>query len=331
MMGSRLTDESSLARELFWRRSGLIGRLIYSGEKLNLFVAEPADGNYVPAVSVAYTEVAPARTIERSPNILDALLFGVLLVMGMLVTTGMLGVSLHFHWFGLHGLADVKNDTGLALVTQLLIYLIGLAGAVPLFQMVWGRGYFEGLHWHGATALRLFKRLMITAVVCNVIAMVGNAVLPFPQHAPIDKMFGSAADAWMLFCFGVTVAPFFEEMIFRGFLLPATATAWDWCYERMTGSAPRPVDSAGNPVWSRGAMIFAAMVVSAPFALMHSAQVGSAWGPISLLYCVSLILCAVRLATKSLAASTVVHSAYNFMLFAVMLVETDGFRHMDKM
>ncbi len=78
-------------------------------------------------------------------------------------------------------------------------------------------------------------------------------------------------------------------------------------------------------------MIFAALTVSAPFALMHAAQVGNSWGPLLLLYCVSLILCTVRLVTRSLAASTLVHSAYNFMLFAVMFAQTDGFRHMDKM
>jgi membrane protease YdiL (CAAX protease family) len=46
---------------------------------------------------------------------------------------------------------------------------------------------------------------------------------------------------------------------------------------------------------------------------------------------VSLILCAVRLWTRSLAASTLVHATYNFMLFSVMLVETGGFKHLDKM
>ena len=78
-------------------------------------------------------------------------------------------------------------------------------------------------------------------------------------------------------------------------------------------------------------MIFAALAVSVPFAFMHSAQVGQAWGPLLVLYCISLILCTVRLATRSLAASTVVHSAYNFMLFAAMFAQTNGFLHMDKM
>ena len=80
--------------------------------------------------------------VHRSPNLLDALLFGVLMVLGLLVTTGALGVALHFHWFGMRDFAEAKNDTRLALGTQLLIYLIGLAGAVPFFQMVWDKGFF---------------------------------------------------------------------------------------------------------------------------------------------------------------------------------------------
>ena len=34
---------------------------------------------------------------------------------------------------------------------------------------------------------------------------------------------------------------------------------------------------------------------------------------------------------RSLAASTLVHSAYNAMLFTLMFAQTDGFRHLDKM
>jgi membrane protease YdiL (CAAX protease family) len=271
----------------------------------------------------------------RHPNFADASLFLVLLTMGLLVTTGLLGAALYFHWlgrwFGLKNFEEAAKSTPIALGTQLLIYLIGLAGAVPFFRMIWGKGYFDGLHWHGGTAYRLRYRLVGAAVLCNVLAMVGNWLLPFPQHAPIDKLFSTSTDAWMLACFGVTIAPFFEEMIFRGFFLPAVATAWDWIAERTTGRSPRPLDAAGNPQWSLGAVIFASLVVSAPFALMHSAQVGQAWGPLLLLYCISLILCSVRLVTRSLAASTLVHSAYNFMLFAVMFAQSDGFRHMDKM
>jgi hypothetical protein len=37
------------------------------------------------------------------------------------------------------------------------------------------------------------------------------------------------------------------------------------------------------------------------------------------------------LAMNSVAARSVVHAAYNFTLFAGILVETGGFRHLDKL
>jgi membrane protease YdiL (CAAX protease family) len=46
---------------------------------------------------------------------------------------------------------------------------------------------------------------------------------------------------------------------------------------------------------------------------------------------VSLVLCWVRLSTRSLAASVLVHAFYNFLLFSLMLLGTGGFKHMDKM
>jgi membrane protease YdiL (CAAX protease family) len=269
--------------------------------------------------------------VYRHPNFADAMLFLVCLILGVLMSSGAVGAALYFHWHGLRNLDEAAKSTTVALATQLMIYVIGLVVAVPFFRKVWGQGYFEGLHWHGATAFHRRYWLALTAVCCNCVAMVGNAVLPFPKTAPIDEMFSTPKDAWMLAIFGVMIAPFFEEMIFRGFLLPAVATAWDWSVEKMTGQEPRSLDASGNPVWSAGAMIFASLMVSAPFAMMHAAQVGKAWGPLVVLYCVSLALCTVRLVTRSLASSTLVHSTYNLMLFAIMFFQTDGFRHMDKM
>jgi membrane protease YdiL (CAAX protease family) len=134
-----------------------------------------------------------------------------------------------------------------------------------------------------------------------------------------------------MFGFGVTLAPFFEEMAFRGFLLPALATAWDWTVEKSTGKSARPLDLNGHPQWSIPAMIAASILTSLPFALLHADQTGKALGPFLLLVTVSLILCAVRLKTRSLAASTMVHACYNFLIFFLMLVSTGGFRHLDKM
>jgi len=78
-------------------------------------------------------------------------------------------------------------------------------------------------------------------------------------------------------------------------------------------------------------MVIASVLTSIPFALVHAEQTAHAIGPFLLLVCVSLVLCWVRLSTRSLAASVLVHSSYNFLLFVLMLFGTGGFQHMDKM
>ncbi len=269
--------------------------------------------------------------LHRLPNAADAMVFLLLLGMGLVAMIGMMALALKLHWFGWSDPTRLLTNTRVALGSQLGIYLLALAAALPIYQTMWGRSLMEGLQWRPAVAMQLAKWLLLVAVACDALAALGNTLLPFPQHAPIDRMFSSASDAWLLFAFGITAAPFFEEMIFRGFLVPALATAWEWAAERVTGRESRGVDAEGFPVWGTGAMIFAALGASVPFALMHGAQVSHAWGPLSLLYGVSLVLCAVRLKTRSLAASMVVHASYNFLLFAAMLVQSDGFRHLERL
>jgi hypothetical protein len=166
---------------------------------------------------------------------------------------------------------------------------------------------------------------------CIVLAMIDDWLLPGPKNAPIDDMFRSPGAAWMMFGFGITFAPFFEEIGFRGFLLPALATAWDWVTERSTGKPASPLDANEHPQWSISSMVAASIATSLPFALMHAEQTGWAPGPFVLLMSVSLILCAVRLKTRSLAASTLVHACYNFIIFSFALISSGGFRHLDKM
>jgi membrane protease YdiL (CAAX protease family) len=90
------------------------------------------------------------------------------------------------------------------------------------------------------------------------------------------------------------------------------------------------LDANGHPQWSIPAMAVASVLTSLPFALVHVAQQGHALGPFLLLIVVSLILCAVRLKTRSLASSTLVHACYNFFIFSLALIGTGGFRHLDK-
>jgi membrane protease YdiL (CAAX protease family) len=272
----------------------------------------------------------PPKAPPRTPNFGDMSLFVLLLVVGIVVAAMALGIALFLHAFGNLTLDTAKTDARFLLSFELVRYLVALVVAVPMFGLLWKRSFFSGLHWHGETARRLWLRLMGLALGCNLVALAANAFLPFPKHAPIEMLFQTPMQAWLMFAFGVLVAPFFEEMLFRGFVLPAMATAWDWCGERIAKTSPRPLDAAGHPTWSLGAMIFGSIAASIPFALMHAGQVSNAWGPLSVLFTVSMVLCVVRLTTRSLASSTLVHATYNFVIFTTMLIQTGGFQHLDK-
>jgi membrane protease YdiL (CAAX protease family) len=272
---------------------------------------------------------APPPT--RIPNFGHLCILALLLVLGWLGAIGLAFSALHFHLFGVNSIQKAATDIHYTLGTMVVLYLLTFGGCLIIFPIVWQKGLFRGLQWNGATAFRLRGRLFGAAGVCFALAMIDQIVLPGPDNAPIDKLFQTRLAAWSLFVFGITFAPFFEEILFRGFLLPALCTACDWTAERFTHSRPHPLDQNGHPQWSMTAMIIASILTSIPFASMHAEQTANALGPFLLLVCVSLVLCAVRLATRSLAASMLVHASYNFVLFSLMLVTTHGFQHLDKM
>lgn len=301
-------------------------------------------GEILPAASPEFAPppaAAPASFFEhfaqqpiaptRFPNIADLGIFLVMLLFGWMGSGALTLAALHYHLFGVSTIKQAMNDVHYALGSQAVWYVVSFTGCALLFPAVWHTGLFAGLEWRAEAAMRMRRRLMGAVAVCIVLAVIDGLLLPGPKETPIDEIFRMPGAAWLLFAFGVTLAPFFEEMAYRGFLLPALCTAYDWCVERIQHRpAPWP-DAEGKTQWSLPAMVVASVVTSIPFALMHGEQTGYALGPFVLLVCVSLALCWIRLSTRSLAASTIVHACYNLLLFSIMLAGTDGFKHMDKM
>ncbi len=357
--------------------------------------------NPEPPLFYAYTQ-PPVREPVRIPH------YGHLLLLTLLIgiAGGILGLAL--------GIASVlgwkipaasTTDLQFNLLSEAVIYFVTFAFCIIVFPMIWNHGYFAGLQWRGAVVRSRFWILAGISLICFVLAFLDQAVMPGPSDAPIEKMMSSPSAAWLMFGFGITIAPFFEEMFFRGFLLPAMCTVADWTDESLfarpelkishearaalgipaallicgvsigvpsaiayvaygvltstghhrtaifsiailvgagvygslramrssTADELVRLDAAGYPQWSLTAMIVGSLATSLPFALLHVDQQGRALGPFLLLIVVSLILCAVRLITRSLAASTLVHATYNLFIFVIELAATGGFRHFDKM
>ena len=304
--------------------------------------AQRPDGETSPFVSAlapaeAYTPMfvleahVPVPGEERIPHLGHVALLGLLVLFGLIGTMMLVPIALHYHLFGITTISRAGTDYRYALGSQAIQYFITFAGALIVFPLIWHRPFFDAIHWHRDIARHRIGRLISIAVLCFFVAIVNGMLMPGPTNAPIDQLFHAPGAAWVLFLFGITLAPFFEEMAFRGFLLPAFCTAYDWTIEKITGRPRRPLDADDNPQWSLSAMIAASALTSGPFALMHGSQTSWSLGPFLLLIFVSLMLCWVRLSTRSLAASTFVHATYNFMLFSFMLLGTSGFKHLDKM
>jgi hypothetical protein len=299
---------------------------------------------------------------RRIPNFGDFLLFLLLGVGGYLASGLVVLAALHLHAFGVATFKQAEDEIHYRLGSQGVWYLITLLLCVWVFPFLWHRSFFDGLEWRWRAAAHYRWRLIGAAVACFAVAILDEILLPGPTNTPIDQTFRMPGAVWLLFSFGVTLAPLMEEIAYRGFLLPALATAYDWFAEHLTGSlAPRlnasrlnpifdtsprlnlslgtspgtsldtSLDTNGPPRWSMPAMIVASIVSSIPFALMHGDQTAYSLGPFLLLVGVSLVLSWVRLGMRSLAASVMVHSSYNLLLFSLMFLGTGGFRHLDKM
>jgi membrane protease YdiL (CAAX protease family) len=267
----------------------------------------------------------------RIPHLGHLGLLAAMALFGLLGASLLTRSALYFHLFGVSTVKQAVEDFRYTLGSQTAFYLLTFLACLVFFPLVWGKSFFAGVQWNASSAGTQRWRLIGAAVTCFVLAMIDGMLLPGPNDTPIDKVLRSPDAAWLLFAFGVTLAPFFEEIAFRGFLLPTLCTAYDWFSEQTTGQPAPLLGPKGHPQWSIPAMVVASILTSIPFALMHAEQTGYSIGPFLLLLCVSLVLCWARLSTRSLAASVLVHACYNFMLFAFMLLGTGGFQHLDKM
>jgi membrane protease YdiL (CAAX protease family) len=219
--------------------------------------------------------------------------------------------------------ATLASDPRLVIPAQAAPYLVLLAVVTAAFGALWHRPFWKAIQWNLPTAPRRWIGLLALGALLGLVSTVGGNYLPMPKDAPIlNDLMHSPAGAWLMFLFGTTGAPLVEELAFRGFLLPSLAGVVRRLQERGKIS-PAAATWIGMPA--------AILLTSLPFALLHSLQVSYAWAPILLIGIVSVALCLVRLQTRSLAASTLVHATYNFCLFSGMLIASDGFRHLEKL
>jgi hypothetical protein len=263
----------------------------------------------------------PAR---RIPHLGHAILFFSLASLALsLCLTAFWGLA------HIYGRDEALAHPGLGLGAEALAYVLTLLSAAWLFPRLWHKSFLQGIQWNTLALRRYWYWIVAGGVLLSAAANGALHFIPQPSHDPLQDLMTTTHGAWLTMAFGVLLAPLTEEIAFRGFLLPALATAYDWlAMERTPAGFARWQNTT---LHSASALIFAAIFSSVPFALLHADQLSHAWGAVGVLYGVSLVLSLVRIRSHSVSCSVLMHLTYNLTIFSVIAISTAGFRHLEQL
>jgi hypothetical protein len=263
----------------------------------------------VPEVTPPDAEQFPPAAVprqEQTPTFLEMVAFFTMAAILITLTQALsAAVAIHWHLFGRISLRKLAYEPRFTIPSMIVSYGVVALATVALYRRVWPDGFLVGIHWNFSQVRRYAIWLPALGIGLGIAMQLASNYLPIPKELPVDSFFQNALDAWMVALFGVFIAPICEEIAFRGFLYPSL----------------RP--------WT--GRILAAILTSVPFAFLHAQQVGHAWGPLTLVFIVSLALVWVRDRTNSVACSALVHACYNFSIFAVIFYASGGFLHLDRL
>jgi membrane protease YdiL (CAAX protease family) len=271
---------------------------------------------------------APGDAPHRIPHLGHALLFlaitGLLLLLTQLALLGVAHPTPAAH-------STISPDISpkVLVASEAFTYLVTLILSWFLFPLLWKRSFPDGIHANPAAARRNAIKLIPIGLALSFTVQAVSSLITLPKNIPMDDFFRTSSDIWIITIFGTLLAPLFEEVLFRGFLLPAFAISYDWLSLPRTPAA-RDLWNSTNKI-TLPALIFSAILTSILFTALHGQQVAYAWPVLCLLFCVSLVLTYIRLRLRSVLASTLVHASYNFTIFLTAFVATGGYRHLDKM
>jgi uncharacterized protein len=253
------------------------------------------------AVSVAPVPSAPPPIENPVWNGWDVLLIAGLTVVTMVALQLAVLLAAHWLWFPQESLADVSKKSILLIASQFLLYIPVAACMVALVEGKYHVGFWQAIGWNWPRSG--WKLLALGGAMFFALGLL-QSVLPMPTDTPFEHLFDQPRDAYLLSIIAVTLGPLMEELFFRGFMYPVLA--------RRMGAA-----------WGIA-------LTALPFGLIHLPQYGWAWGAALVIFLVGVVCGVVRAATRSVAASFLVHAGFNGTQMLIAVVMTHGFRHLPK-
>jgi membrane protease YdiL (CAAX protease family) len=167
------------------------------------------------------------------------------------------------------------------------------------------RAFWEALRWTSGAGGEIHPALrprnwIAAGALLALAAQLYFYAAPTENELPIEQLFASPGAGYVLAFFGIFVAPFVEEIVFRGFFYPVFEQKWG--------------------LWA------AVLLTAVLFAVIHASQLWGGWEEITVIFVVGTAFSYARGKTGSLAPSYLMHLGYNTALFVALYISTDGFR-----
>lgn len=265
--------------------------------------AAPPEENSSPEVSVQQGLLREALPRPApSPWSLTDLGFFAAFVLAWLLISNLLTLSAYAALKTVLGWrtppAALQNNAFFALTAQMIFYGPVLGYIYHLVVVRYRLRFWTALQWGKLTPQQTL-RLFLGGVLLAFAAAYMPPLLPDKETFPLRQLFSSPAAAYGVAAFAILVAPFMEEVIFRGVLFVI--------FERQAG------------VW------FAIVGTAGLFAVFHVPEYWGAWNHLLLVSLAGVAFSLARGLTSSLASSVVLHAAYNASLMTALFFDTRHF------
>lgn len=204
-----------------------------------------------------------------------------------------------FHWTA--SVLKLQTNAIFLLVLQLIFYIF-LFAYIYLFVRFYYKTSFTDALKLKRLSTHNTVRYLLGGVVLSLLVMVIPPLMPEKKGFPLEKMFNSPASAYAIAAFAVLIAPFMEELLFRGLLFAF--------FEK------------------HGGLTFAIVTTAILFAGLHIPEYWGAWNHVIMILIVGLTFSIVRGMTGSLTPSIILHLAYNGTLMVLLFLQTQHFHKM---
>ncbi len=252
------------------------------------------------AVTVELGEPAPALWRLRDLFLLLAFVPIGFVIANILAGLGYALILPALHWQ--LNRDKLATDPFFLLSLQTVFYGLLFAFVYVLIAVGHAQPFWAMLRWRRITAGRMLACLAGGALLTLAIALL-PPILPDTNQFPLENMFNSRAAAYAIGVFAIVVAPFMEELVFRGVLFGI--------FESQVG------------------LRFAIVTTAILFGGLHVPEYWGAWNHMLLIFFVGLVFSLARGRSGSLAPSVFLHVGYNGSMMIALFLSTQHFRNLN--